>query len=398
MKRFFILSGGLLVMLGLMIGLESCSNPSTTTLPGSWDRMGSFAGIPRQGAVSFVINDIAYVGLGYNGLNNIATAFLTDFWKYDPVADAWYQVASFPGAGRRDAVAFVMNGKAYVGTGYNIPNGVNNPLSDFYQFDPAGGVAGSGAWTRVSDFGVQQDTVVLLARYGCGAFTVNGRGFVGWGNDVNLYDYKDLWEFVPTANSPKSVYPGVWIQRPGAGSKRAFPFIFVINDGHNDMAYVGGGYDQAGGQSYPVDFIRFDVSQLSNSGSGSPWSYLNGLTGKDKNGNAITQPRPRQQASTFSINGYGYITMGTAGGGDTWQYVPAVFDANGNIISGDIWNQYFSITTNVPITGAARTDAVGFTVSVSGKSYGILTTGGNGSSSFDDCWRFDPTGIEPDYK
>ncbi|MBS1490718.1 MAG: hypothetical protein JSS93_09330 [Bacteroidetes bacterium] len=394
MKQILVRSGSLLFISVLLIGLASCSNPSSTTFPGSWDKLGSFAGIPRQGAASFVINNIGYVGLGYNGLNNINTAFLSDFWKYDPVADAWYQIAPFPGAGRRDAVAFVMNGKAYVGTGYNLASGVNNPLSDFWQYDPS--VAPIGKWTRVADFGYSKDQLAatVSARYGCGAFAVNNRGFVGWGNDVNLYDYKDLWEFLPDSTAPGSAGPGYWKQRPGAGSKRAFPFTFVINNGDNDIAYVGGGYDQAGGQSYPVDFIRFDVSKISTS----PWTYLNGLTGKDKNGNAIVQPRPRQQASAFAINGFGYITMGSAGAGDTWQYTPATLDNNGNITGGDTWAQYFSITTNVPINGASRADAVGFAVTISGKGYGILTTGGNGNSSFDDCWRFDPTGIEPDYK
>src|SRR6185369_8515436 len=94
----------------------------------------------------------------------------------------------------------------------------------------------------------------VSARWGSAAFTVKDqsradRAFVGWGVDQNTYNYKDLWEY-DAAND-------VWIQRPGAGSKRAYPFVFVIDN----KAYVGGGYD-AGSASYPVDFIQFDVTKL----------------------------------------------------------------------------------------------------------------------------------------
>lgn len=379
MKRYLFTACALVVAVGMNVFLNSCNPSSSTSLPGAWDKIGDFAGIPRDGAVGFVINDIAYVGTGYNA-NSLS--YLTDFWKYDPSSDSWYPAAKFPGVGRSGAVAFALNGKGYVGTGYNLSNGSNNPLSDFWEFDPS--VGATGKWSRIADFGystAQLDTTVS-ARYGCGAFVVGGRAFVGWGEDVNQFDYKDLWEYDATNN--------VWIQRPDTGSKRVFPFIFVIDN----IAYVGGGFDPAGGNSFPVDFNRFDVTQLKDDGTGSPWSGLNGLTGKDKNGNAIVQPKTRQQGCTFSIAGLGYVTTGS-GFADIWQYTPPKYDGNGNIVLGDTWLQYFSLNTNVPIAGSARTSAVGFTVN---NTYGILTTGGSGNLKFDDCWRFNPVGIEPDNK
>jgi len=359
--------------------ISSCNPSTSTTLLGSWDKLGDFAGVPRDGAVGFVINNIAYAGTGYNYGSN---KFLNDFWRYDPASDSWYPVADMPltvvgKLGRSGAVAFTLNGKGYVGGGYNLLNGSTNPLSDFYEFDPS--VGSKGKWRRIADFGhtsLQLDSTIS-ARFGCGAFTVkdqaqNDRAFVGWGQDISQFNYKDLWEYDATNN--------VWIQRPGAGSKRQYPFIFVIDN----MAYIGGGYNVGGG-SYPVDFNKFDVTQLNPDGSGSPWSRKNDLTGKDLNGNAITQPRSRQQAVTFSINGFGYLTTGTAGSGDCWQYSPAT----------DTWLQYFALTTNVPIAGPARVAAVGFSIN---NSFGVLTTGGNGNIKYDDCWKFDPAGIEPDNK
>jgi len=38
---------------------------------GSWDKEIDFEGDPRSGAVSFVINGYAYVGTGYNNAHQI---------------------------------------------------------------------------------------------------------------------------------------------------------------------------------------------------------------------------------------------------------------------------------------------------------------------------------------
>jgi len=372
MKQFSLPALTAAVLIGFIVGLSSCSSPSTNTLPGSWDKLGDYAGIPRDGAVGFTIGNFTYVGTGFN---YASLTYLNDIWKYDPSSDSWYPVAPFPGQPRTNAVAFTLNGKGYVGTGYNILNGSTNPLSDFWQFDPTAGP--TGTWTQVADFGFTSDqgAASVSARYGCASFTVKNRAFVGWGENISQFGYKDLWEYDDINN--------VWIQRPDTGSKRLNPFVFIIND----MAYVGGGYDP-GSLTYPVDFNKFDVTKLNADGTGSPWSAQNGLTGKDVNGNAIVQPRPRQQASTFVINGFGYLTMGTSGAGDTWQYTP----------STDTWLQYYSLTTNTPIAGAARAGAVGFAVTVNSVPYGILTTGGSGNTKLDDCWRFNPIGVEPDNK
>ncbi len=376
MRRLLLLTCTIVVLSGMGFFITSCNPSSSTTLPGSWDKIGDFAGIPRDGAVGFVINNIGFVGTGYNYTSN---KFLQDFWRYDPSNDSWYPVAPFPGDPRTGAVAFSLNGIGYVGLGYNLLNGSTNPLSDFWKFDPSAGP--TGTWTRIADFGFtsNQQTATVSARFGSGAFTVQDqtlkdRAFVGWGVDINNFDYKDLWEY-DAAND-------VWIQRPDTGSKRMYPFIFVIDN----MAYIGGGYDPAGGASYPVDFNRFDVSKLNPDGSGSPWSALNGLTGKDKNGNAIVQPKTRQQAATFSISGFGYLTLGSAGSGDCWQYTP----------STDTWLQYFSMVTNIPISGAQRLAPVSLTMKIGDGFYGILTTGGNGNNKYDDSWKFNPLGVEPD--
>lgn len=369
---------GLLMFLALQIAMSSCnSSTSSTTLPGSWEYMGAFDGYPRASAVSFTINGILYMGGGVNfdavqqGVS--ANGRLNDFWKYDAVTGNWKRVADFPGTARSQAVAFSLNGKGYVGTG----NDGTYALSDFYQFDPSNGP--NGTWTQVKDFGYTSDqgAATISKRYGSLAFTVSAggkeRAFVGGGHFVG--DLKDLWEYDDTNN--------VWIQRPSiGGSKRLGAFAMVIDN----IAYVGGGI---GNNQYDKDFYAFDVTKL----DATPWIKLNSLTGKDANGNAITQPRPRESASTFTIDGKGYLTCGNAGAptGDIWQYDPAT----------DLWTQYFSFTNNVdPVSGSSRAGAIGFSLKASdGKTYGYVVTGGSGSSTkFDDFWKFNPTGTEPDNK
>jgi len=373
MKHFLLPMLTLVVFAGLL-SLSSCNTSSSTTLPGSWDQLGDFDGVTRSGAAGFVIGNYAYMGTGYNF---DVPERLTDFWRYDPQIDTWIQMANFPGVPRSNAVGFSLNGKGYIGTGIGGTD-INNPipLGDFWQFDPSVGTRGQ--WTRIADFGYPAyDTA--LARYGALAFSVGGRGFVGGG--YNAAGLKDFWEYDQPNNQ--------WVQRPSiGGSKRQNGFVFVIDD----YAYVGGGNDNG---SYVTNFFRFDPTALSDT-TKNPWFELNGLTGKDQNGNAIVQPKPRELACAWAINGFGYLSCGSIGApqSDTWQYTPPIVNSNGVITSGDTWLQYFSFASNTPTVGSARDSGFGFAIGL----FGHITTGKSGSRRFDDSWLFNPVGVEPDNK
>ena len=97
-----------LVLLGLFF--TACHSNDDTW--GDWSRSFSFGGFPRTGAVTFTIDDVVYVGLGFNILLDQQDKTLTDFWMYKD--RIWTQIADFPGEGRYGAVAFVVDGKAYV--------------------------------------------------------------------------------------------------------------------------------------------------------------------------------------------------------------------------------------------------------------------------------------------
>ena len=69
----------LIVVLGLFL-FVGCTNNDDDPL-GNWVEKSSFEGLPRGSAVSFVIGDKAYVGLGYN--DDADEEYLRDFWMYN---------------------------------------------------------------------------------------------------------------------------------------------------------------------------------------------------------------------------------------------------------------------------------------------------------------------------
>nr|HPH56314.1 kelch repeat-containing protein [Smithella sp.] len=103
------------------------------------EKKADFGGAGRYAAVGFAIDGKGYVGTGYDG----STAY-KDFWEYDPVANVWTQKADFGGGKRYAAAGFVIDGKGYVGTGYD--DSIN--YKDFWAYDPVANV-----WTRKTDFG-----------------------------------------------------------------------------------------------------------------------------------------------------------------------------------------------------------------------------------------------------
>ena len=62
----------------LIILASGCSSDDKkeTELVGNWIELSDFEGVPRSDAVAFVINGKAYVGTGYDGEDR-----LNDFWE-----------------------------------------------------------------------------------------------------------------------------------------------------------------------------------------------------------------------------------------------------------------------------------------------------------------------------
>jgi N-acetylneuraminic acid mutarotase len=88
---------------------------------------GLFPGLALRGSAEFFVNDKFYVVGGHGGTFGSVT---DEVWEFDPVAYTWTQLDDFTGTARRYTKAFVINGRAYLGTGTNGTN-----FSDFWEFN-----------------------------------------------------------------------------------------------------------------------------------------------------------------------------------------------------------------------------------------------------------------------
>ncbi len=317
----------MLLCIGLGLFVFSCTTDEDEELMGNWIRRSDFEGITRSSSVSFTIGEFAYVGLGYDGDDD-----LVDFWRYDASQDFWTRVDTFPGVGRRGAIAFSIDGKGYVGTGYN--GEADQELKDFWSFDP--NASPGTQWQQVADFAGS-------ARYNAVGFALSGLGYIGTGYDGNWL--KDFYEYDPNTNTWQQVVSL-------GGSKREDAVAFVIDD----QAYVGTGRNNG---VYEFDFWAFSANTKT-------WTRKLELD-EDDDYNII-----RHNASAFSLGGLGYIIGGSNGStlNAVWEYDPLL----------DSWEQLTGIE------GSAREGHVAF--SINSRAY--ITTGRTSSIRLDDLWEFQP--------
>src|SRR5690242_15379753 len=116
MKQLFYVTSSILFSSLIFSSCQKVSS-STSGVIGDWARSSEFEGVVRTEAVGFTINNVEYIGGGYNGNNR-----MNDFWKFDEASGTWFRVADFPGTARNSAVGFSINGKGYIGTGYDGTN------------------------------------------------------------------------------------------------------------------------------------------------------------------------------------------------------------------------------------------------------------------------------------
>jgi N-acetylneuraminic acid mutarotase len=161
----------------------SCNTPADSPYPSiAFIPLQSIPGNGRSSAVGFSINGKGYVALGRDSLNNP----LNDCWQYDPGLNLWNKKASFPGIGRVKAVATVINNKAFVGMGFNPLIGVYTEksayLKDFWIYDPL-----NDSWTRKADF--PSDDCDACVGFSFGNFIYVGSGFNGFGFGGSFWKY-----------------------------------------------------------------------------------------------------------------------------------------------------------------------------------------------------------------
>jgi N-acetylneuraminic acid mutarotase len=324
--------------------ITSCGSDEEEELIGNWTTLGSFDGAARGDATGFVIGDTAYICLGYNAK---ATA-LNDLWRYNPGDKTWKRRAEFPGRARYAAVSFSVGGKGYVGLGFDG----KVAYKDFWEYDPR-----TNRWDSItSEFPGD-------ARYYAVAEAINNKGYVGTGTDGGS-PLKDFYSFTP-GTTPGT---GTWTEISSyEGSKRAGASVFVID---NYMYLLGG----TANDGNPVDMQKYDPGR-------DAWTKILDLRNTDLTADDDKYDNiPRAYASTFVINGKGYITLGqkTTALSSTYEYDPSV----------NIW------TERTPFSRSTRSFAVSFSLN----NRGFVMTGRSGSSTrFDDFFEFHPTETNNEY-
>ncbi len=335
----------LLLLIFIVIECVSCDNKKTA-LQGNWIKQAEFLGEPRGSAVSFTIGNDAYIGTGYRKIRSYDETEEENCLKsfYKyNLQYGWDRIADFPGKARHEAVAFSINGKGYVGTGVDIDG---NRLKDFYEYDPA-----TNTWKEAPEF-------IGGARQGAVAFSIDNIGYVGTGygvldgEDENYL--KDFFKFENGEWTDLGLYPG---------EKTAYSTSFVIDN----KAYLVSGYGS-------LD----DVWEFYPSGSSDKtkrWFHK-----KDLDTYKQFDDMLRNNAVSFVINNKGYLATGIIMPyqRSVWEYQP----------QDDKWIE----KTGLEMEIHSRENAVGFSIN----NRGFIATGNVGDFYLDDMWEFNPTMEESD--
>jgi N-acetylneuraminic acid mutarotase len=337
-KPFF-----LLLIISLVLIVSCNDDDDDETLVGNWVNRYEIKGVARNNANTFVINDKVYIICGYGSYKPY---YLRDVWEYDPATTNWARKDSFPTTygdtkvavpARINAVSFSIDSIGYYGLGYSEDL---NLLDDFWSFNPR-----TNEWKQVAKF-------EGVARQGAIGFSINGKGYIV-GGDSKTGLLNDQWEYDPKTNK--------WIETQGIGSfrgsKRRNGFTFTIGN----KVYVGSGYNNG----YLKDFWVYD-------GDANTWTEKRKIANISDESYDDDYALPRINASTFVINGKGYVVGGSNGSvlNDAWEYDPLT----------DLWKRksYFE--------GISRTNASSFSIN----NRGFMLLGNNGSGYFSDIWEFLP--------
>lgn len=295
----------------------------------TWTKLNDVGMGKRERATGFAIGSIGYL---CGGLDT-AEVIHKDLWAYNPQTDTWSQKADLPGSARRDAVSFVIDNYAFVGSGMDSVSGpTGNTLKDFWRYNPQ-----SNTWSAVADFPGAGGQGIYFAT----GFSVAGKGYLcGGKTGPNLYS-SQLWEYKPSNNQ--------WIQRANfPGGFRYQMISFVVGA----KAYVGMGTDQ---NIYKKDVYCYDPGA-------NTWQAI-----------APFPAYERAAASTFTLEERGFVCLGNNGGllADLIEYNPKT----------DTW------TLRSEYGGSERKGAISFVID--NKAY--VGTGKGVSGKKDSWYVYEPS-------
>lgn len=329
--------------------LAACSKEQVKVL-GNWEQGISSEAVERSGAVSFVIGEYAYVGLGIDKDGNE----LKDLWRYSK-SGKWSKLEDFPGEPRLGAVAFVLNGYAYVGAGVKVETYKEEAVyyNDFYRYTPGS----KNPWVKVKSLpgNARRDAV---------SFTVQGKAYVGTGEDANMRKLKDFYSFDGSDWKKVDGFPG---------DARSGAIAFVVNE----KAYVGLGVSN----TYNSDLLMFDPKtekweSKRHTRDATKESFDNNYTSiLRSNANCFNAKLPSGEERVYLVGGYWGGNLNT----NCWEYNPNI----------DIWVE----VNRMP--SSSRMQAVSF--NLDGQAYVGFGGVAKDQGIYSDLWKFMP-GIELNYR
>lgn len=273
------------------------NNSFQVIAPNTWQFRVAFPGsVERTSGVAFTINGKGYMGTGFQS----SGLYRKDFWEYDPITNTLTQKADFAGGRRMGAVGFTIGFKGYVGTGVNDDS--SGDKSDFYEYDP-----NINTWEPKSPF-------PGTPRHLAGGFSVGNKGYIVAGTHAGTH-LKDLWEYNRDTN--------VWFGRAELpGTARYKPVAFAVGA----RAFVGGGNNtfkdfwrytpqintwvqmaDIPGSTPTVGFGANSNGYVGMASSGAFWKYnVSSNTWQLK----AAYPGNRYGGSAFVIGNWGYFAFG----------------------------------------------------------------------------------------
>lgn len=155
----------------------------------SWSSKANFPGAARYYAVGFAIGDSGYVGTGVTGSSGTITS---DFFRYDPKNDKWDAITSLKDK-RKNAVSFVINDSAYVvsGTGSGSTSAYY-----MYVYDRSTDTWREKSQIRNATDYSYDDDYTTIARTQAVAFVINNKAYLATGTLPNTWEYdpvSDRW-------------------------------------------------------------------------------------------------------------------------------------------------------------------------------------------------------------
>ena len=283
-------------------------------LPGSWVRKNDLPGSGRILASAFSIGDKGYVGNGFAFDGNSAGPVLNDWWQYDPVADQWVSKADYPGGKRSDCIAFVINNIGYVGTGWDE---MKIRKKDFWSFDPL-----VNQWTRKTDFPGSERTHGIGFGIGNKGYAGTGDALVGpdrvalkdwWEYDPSTNQWTQKTDFPGLANEYTSgfvienkLYMGLGLSIPGNAGKEWWAYDPSTNQWTRKADFPGPAYNNTFTNCTFVIGNKGYVLRYSEKAAF--WQY-DPVTDKWKE-QAFFDPL-RMSSIAFAIGNKGYLGTGT---------------------------------------------------------------------------------------